>query len=307
MKKKILSFLLVLSLLVTLIVPFTVTTASADGTAIANQSELAGMSATGNYYLANDITISSSWNYSSAAFTGTLDGKGHTITFADSTAVTGGLFQALGRWDAGATIKNLNIVYGSVTWTSSRFNTNHWAYSRCIGGVAGSVYSNNGLVTIQNVTVIANISKSDDFNGFAIGGILGEVRQGTVNITNCAFNGSINGTNTNAKSGFGGIVGHIYDGKSLTISKCVNNGSVTGSVNVGGILGGSIGAGGTALTISQCVNRGNITCSSNAYAGGIVGYVKQNGSAVTIQNNINYGNVTDNASSATPSTLVACE
>ena len=60
MKKRI-SLFLVFAMLITLIVPFTITTVSADTpTEITTKEELAAMSPSGNYVLANDVTYSSS-------------------------------------------------------------------------------------------------------------------------------------------------------------------------------------------------------------------------------------------------------
>ena len=63
MKKRI-SLILVFAMLLTLIVPFAIETVSADATAISSQADLAAMSSSGSYYLANDITISGTWDYS---------------------------------------------------------------------------------------------------------------------------------------------------------------------------------------------------------------------------------------------------
>ena len=321
--KRLLSLLLAFAMLITLLVPLTVTTVSADApTLITNQTGLAGISASGNYKLANDITISGTWTGISG-FTGTLDGDGHTITIADGATVNGGLFKLLNN---GATVKDLNIMQaGSATWNLASGISGSGAV--CLGTVAAclaasSDFNNTAVtqnvsnkITIQNVTAHANIvlNSGSDAN-VSVGGIIGESGIITT-IENCVFSGSImdnvnrSGTDMSTyQSGHGGIVGQtIRTGGPVTINQCINNADVKGYANAGGILGHSRSWGGGAtalksLVITKCVNYGTITCSQTttasnkrATAGGIVGYgmVKsQDSSTGTIMNNINYGDVT---------------
>lgn len=278
-----------------------------DGTAITNQSELAAMTSNGNYYLANNITISETWDYSTV-FTGTLDGMGHTIMFAAGTTIGAGLFKYV---SLGATIKNLNIISNTANdkWGSTRKSGDgYYQNSQAVAGLTASIFGREGNktpITIQNVTVTANISSGADFNGLAMGGIVGEIRMARVNITNCAFNGSIisTGTHSNEGSGFGGIIGKLHGATyGITISRCVNNGTISGYQNVGGILGNSHNSGkNDFVSIQKCINTGDITSTNNVYAGGIVGVIKQNSNGVVdILNNINYGSVTANTEGATP-------
>lgn len=321
MKKRI-SLFLVFAMLVTLLVPLTVTTVSADDpTLITDQAGLAAMSASGNYKLANDVTISGTWNGING-FTGTLDGDGHTITVANGATINGGLFTLLNN---GATVKNLNITQaGDATYTLAK-PTGSGAY--CFGMVAAclaassdfnttSVTTNpSNIITIQNVTATANIVfNSGSDTCVAVGGIAGET--GIIStFENCVFSGTITdnvnrgGRDMNTyQSGYGGIIGQaIRTGGPVAITQCINNANVTGYANEGGILGHSRSWGGgatalKALVITKCVNNGTITCSQTttgsdkrAAAGGIVGYAmvkSQDSSFATITSNINYGDVT---------------
>ncbi|MBO4309105.1 MAG: hypothetical protein J5885_04675 [Clostridia bacterium] len=332
MKKRI-SLLLIFALSVTLLIPLGVVTVSADEpTLITDQAGLAAMTADGSYKLANDVTISGEWE-NTVLFKGTLDGDGHTITFADGATVKGGLFRTLNQ---GATIKNLNIEAGdTVTWQPIADAAG--SGSPCVGGVAASVEAGNvggtnkwgdtafvsdpeNVVTIQNITVTANIAISGtvarpgkDEDKVAGGGIIGDL--GIISlIKNCTFNGSISDEprgkvdmNT-YESGYSGIVGvAIRNGGPIVIMGCVNNANITGYGQAGGILGYSKGWGGgetslMALVIQKCVNNGTITClqtelgttgnPKRAAAGGIVGYAYvKNGATADFLHNINYGNV----------------
>ena len=290
---------------------------------IYDQSDLAAMSATGSYTLANNITISGTWNYTTV-FTGTFNGAGYTITFANGATIIGGLFQQL---SSKATVKNLNIVQaGTATYTPiAPDGSGAW----CVGVLVASIEvpddCNNvdktanadNIVTIRNVTVTANVTSittKDNNKGYAVGGIAGEIGMIT-SIWDCTFNGSISDQNRsyvtmNAyESGYAGIVGvAIRNGGPLRIVNCTNNGSITGYGQEAGILGYSRAWGGgatglNALVIEDCVNNGAITClqtelgtagnNKRATAGGIAGYIYAGTEKTAIiQNNVNYGNVT---------------
>lgn len=327
--KKILSVFLILALSLALLIPLGITTVSADTpTEITDQAGLAAMTADGNYKLANDITISGEWE-NTVLFKGTLDGDGHTVTFAAGAVVKGGLFKTLNQ---GATIKNLNIVAGdNVTWMPVKDAPG--SGSPCVGGLAASVEAGNvggtnkwgdtafvsdpeNAVTIQNITVTANIAISGSTGGddkVAGGGIIGDL--GIISLVkNCTFNGSISDQSRSKldmnayESGYGGIIGvAIRNGGPIAVMGCVNNGSISGYGQVGGILGYSRGWGGgetslLSLIIQKCVNNGAVNClqtdlgtSGNlkrASAGGIAGfaYVK-NGATADFLHNINNGDV----------------
>ena len=82
-------------------------------------------------------------------------------------------------------------------------------------------------------------------------------------------------TDVSCSKGFGGIVGFLCGGS--TVSYCTNNVNMTSLANnkCGGIA--MITQGGSAVTIDHCVNNGTMTTgSSNSEYGGIVGYVALN-------------------------------
>ena len=145
--------------------------------------------------LAADITVTTMVG----VFYGTFDGNGHTITFncgsAESpfTDMYCGLFNNIN----GATIKNLHVE-GNI------YSNNHYA-----GGLAGRVF---GQCTITNCRVSTNITgvwRSGKFT-HNNGGIIGLVwLDSDVNITDCLFDGQLNGTDPGI-AGCKGFVGSLY-------------------------------------------------------------------------------------------------
>ena len=293
MKKRV-SLILVVTMLFTLFVPFTVT--ADTPTLITDQAGILAMSATGNYKLANDITISGDWS-NDTFFKGTFDGDGHTITYAAGSTIHGGLFKQL---QEGATVKNLFIVEGgTVQWTTAAGISGNG--TACFGGLTGSIQGSSygtdsfiqntaNKVTIQNVHVNVNLYTNANTTGsaqVAIGGIVGDL--GLIcRIEDCSFDGSItdstnrSGADMGRKmSGYGGMVGvAVRSCGTIEIIKCVNNGDITGYGNQGGMLGYSRAWGGgstgpTRIIIEQCINNGAIECKESATSssvGGIIGY-----------------------------------
>ena len=130
-----------------------------------------------------------------ATFSGTFDGGGHTLTF-NYTAT--GNNAAPFAYITGATIKNLRVA-GTIT-TSKKF-------------AAGIVaISNGGTITNCQSSVTINSSTSGDGTH---GGLVADSYTGTLNITNCLFDGKLLGTTTTS---CGGIVGWHNSNSTLNIS-----------------------------------------------------------------------------------------
>ena len=256
MKKRI-SLILVFAILVSLIVPFTIPTVSAAASAITDQTGLAGMSTSGSYYLANDITISGTWTGPSL-FAGEFDGRGHTITFANGATINGGLFKSL---YIKAYVHDFYVVQaGSATWNYNPGDTGSCtgnlggvaAYATANANYGNASYTNNAAnkIRFENIVVTADISVSSKLSSgqeaAGIGGIVGEMNTYT-EITHCVFNGSITDTYDHSKtcdhgdatelSSYGGIAGIAFRSGTLIITECINNGNITGKGNQGGILG----------------------------------------------------------------------
>ncbi len=275
----------------------------------------------GSYELANDITLSGEWTpigagtrsgsgytTDSTPFTGTFNGKGHTISGLTITSLPTGknADYALGLFGivSGGTVKNLNLSNVNINVSGSDL----------AGGAVGMV-ANEG--TVDNVSVSGTVTANE-----ASGGIVGRMlASGT--ISNCTNNATVSGTSKNV----GGIVGAAYytaTGKEMNISDCTNNGTITGTgVAVGGIAGlsaanvkdcvnnGSVTGSSTSIggivgdqyhygTIEGCVNTSTIKNTSNGYGtGGIIGWVRYPGNStaypltekIIVKNNTNYGKI----------------
>lgn len=104
----------------------------------------------------------------------------------------------------------------------------------------------------ENPILIENCKNTAAISGYkAVGGILG---QGTntngITIYSCANTGTIAGANTQ----IGGIAGSIT--ATATIESCYNTGDVNGFSNVAGIVGS--GSSGTSLQVKNCYTTGQI-------------------------------------------------
>ena len=128
---------------------------------------------------------------------GIFDGQGHTITINLSTTTQYvGLFCDI----IDAAIKNLHVA-GSIN-TTNRF----------VGGMVGRVYS--GTSTIQNCWSSVNVTTTYSGDGVQ-GGMIGCVN-GTLNISDCLYDGALNGSSAYT---WGGFVGWLYG--TTNISNCL--------------------------------------------------------------------------------------
>lgn len=230
------------------------------------------------------------------AFTGTFDGKKHTvrngqITVGDKSSA--GLFGALGK---GGVLKNISVESFTVTGKMNvgglvGFAGNGSTIDACSSAADVSGLQNvGGLAGRQEMATIKNSSASGKVTGSSIatGGFLGLsggsgwASGGT--ISRCRATGAVTGAQV-----VGGFVGSVQGG---TISHCSASGTVTGKRTVGGFAGGSddtvtscfaTGAvknegpvsggfvGSSSGTISECYSTGNV--SGNADTGGLAGKI----------------------------------
>lgn len=186
-----------------------VETAWADASVITTAEGFAAMDANGSYELGKDITITTPY---SSAFSGTFDGKGHTVTL-DGT--TNGVFVSTA---ASATIQNLAVkgtvsggekIAGVVgmnagTIQNCKNAADITSNSRYVGGIAGQ---NNG--TIQSCYNIGRITSSRT-RPVKLGGITGSVETAAI-VKNCYNVGNISVVST---SNFAAIAGWIDGGNA---------------------------------------------------------------------------------------------
>ena len=140
--------------------------------------------------LTDDITFTGNFtaigSLTKKNYSGTFDGKGHTVTVNQSGSADVALFGQIGA----CTIKNLKVK-GTINTTQ-----------QYAAGIAMQK-PYNIYATIENCVSDVVINSSVTGEG-KHGGIIGYVQQGTLNIKNCAVTGAINGASTNA---CGGIIG----------------------------------------------------------------------------------------------------
>lgn len=191
----------------------------------ADWNTLASNVANGNTYsntyfkLTADITVTT---MVTATFSGTFDGGGHTLTF-NYTATENNA--APFAYITGATIKNLRVA-GTIN-TSKKF-------------AAGIVAISNGG-TITNCRSSVTIASSTSGDG-THGGLVADSYQGTLNITNCLFDGKLLGENTES---CGGIVGWHKQGTLNITNTLFAPAEVT-------VQGGAIFARNGATSLTNC-------------------------------------------------------
>ena len=203
-----------------------------------------------------------------AAFAGTFDGQGNTIS--NMTLTAGQSYAGLFGVNAG-TVKNFTITgdLGSYSVTT---------------GLGIAVGLNKSDATVTRVINKANLAASNA-SSIPVGGVVG-LNEGS--ISQCGNEG-----NLSAQKQLGGIAGENHG----SISECYNAGDITGTNhskdNLGGIVGQAGGkneteSGATTIesSITYCYNTGligNGGASGGRYFGGIAG-AAYNGSGETITN-----------------------
>ena len=197
-------------------------------------SDAAGLAAMGNdlageYELTADIELSGEWapiGNSDAPFTGTFDGKGHTIKGLTYTTNGNwiGLFGA-----ATGTIKNVRIVDANIYGNEhvgiavgrvfgggvvdNVFTAGYVSGRDHTGGIAGDAGDTEQEATVSNCLSAAYVYSRE----YQAGGIVGWSK-GTVTISNNIFIGE---AYVGAYGGCGGIVGFVEDG-TTTVKNNVN-------------------------------------------------------------------------------------
>ncbi|TAJ43446.1 hypothetical protein CUJ86_10645, partial [Methanofollis fontis] len=197
-----------------------------------------------HFIVTNDISLSEgsptetigNGSSSDYYFTGTFDGRGHTIsefTIDKSGFNSIGLFGYLG---SGAEITNLSVATGT-------------------GGVQGK--ANVGILAGASEGSMINCSATGSVSGSeAVGGLVG-VTDGT--ITYCYAT-----CTATAENGAGGLVGGMAVGGSITNSYATGT-ATAGTYYAGGLV--SLMEGGT---VTNSYATGNATAGA-CYAGGLVG------------------------------------
>ena len=221
-------------------------------------------------------------------YQGTFDGNGKTISnlyinaISENTGIIGcaGFF----GYATDGSIKNITFDNAKVKSTGD-FNTGILAGNaescmieniktlvNCsvegngnVGGIVGEAEGNN-IGNCENHAMVKGTG--------TVGGIVGDAEGN--NIGNCENHAMVKGTEN-----VGGIAGG-YDGPDKSITSCANYGAVTGTNDhVGGMVGGF-----SSGTIQNSANYGNITGTYNV--GNLIGYAQ----ICNLNNVLGTGNVT---------------
>lgn len=177
-----------------------------------------------------------------AMFNGELDGgnmkfQNIAYTVTGKTDTYKGLFGIVGSQGV---IRNVILAD----------NSSISAYSHT-GGIAGALFGK--VIDSKNY---AKVSTTGTTN---CGGIAGIAMPGA-SVESCGNYGTVTAKTTIA----GGIVGGTPANAFITIDKCANEGTVSGTSKIGGI------AGSASADVTHCDNNGTVTATTN-YAGGLVG------------------------------------
>lgn len=266
------------------------------GEPVSSQEEFLAMKADGNYYLANDISLSSGY---ASQFFGTLNGNGHAVTTNTP------MFDNLS-----GTVKNLTIQ-GNISTSDGKIGALARDGSRltCINvknradiSVTGKYYA-GGLVGYATVwaTFIDCENYANINSAYHAAGIVCRTT-GELTLSNCKNHGSITAAPPTTSYYAGGMV--AKSSGSVMMQNCYNSGAVTTSAKYIGGLGGYLDASNVMKTVISCENSGIITCSDKntqelSCMGGIVGYMKGGKSYCAYSYCKNSGDIISNAGGKT--------
>ncbi|MBQ8454038.1 MAG: hypothetical protein IJ537_01665 [Bacteroidaceae bacterium] len=199
------------------------TDANAVLTADIDMSELDSWTAIGDWGLVSGT--------SSASYKGHFDGQGHTIKNFNFD-VAHNYYGIFGVVSTGALIENFTVE-GNITVSGN------------IGYAAGVVaYARDKTPTIRNVHSKVNISSTSTAGTPRMGGVVGGCpgQNSKVIIDRCTYSGTLN---ANDKGGnYGGIIGYILNNTNVSadITNCLFDGKLQGTINSNGAqYGGIIG------------------------------------------------------------------
>ncbi len=221
------------------------------GTA-AELAALGGKTVEGNITLTHDIDLSDTAMTPITSLKGCFNGDGHTIS---GLTLTGGKGTFSSRVNTGL-IGELNGSVINVKMTGVNI-TGIDQYNN-VGALAGKI-ADNSTSTIDNCTVSGTITGAAG-NGNTLAGALVGMMSGsndaptTLTIHNCVANVALKGASSTY---VGGLLGSAQYYSNVTITKCAQLGSLSGSGNSGGMIG-YINSASTALTLSDSYLGGKV-------------------------------------------------
>jgi len=266
-------------------------------------------------------------------FSGTLDGKGYSITGLyicrrgrreDQTAL---IFDG----GSGCVIHHLHLVnceiHGSEVVAGIVADLGDWVTKPdihdctssgiligegCIGGLIGWCWGIGADISdcssSCNIEIIAKVCWQWN-EPWMVGGLIGSASGNLCQIVRCFATGNIlddKSTNLIPADDFGGLIG-FASGSGQLISQCYATGNVTSACEeIGGLIG-SISGAGDVTTVQDCYARGNVNGSGydDGSAGGLIGYIfAGNLSTQTISNCYSTGQVSPGINQVTGGGLI---
>jgi len=321
MKKRIVSLLLTLAMLIT---GLCVTATAAETREINGESfvivkteaELAAaLQAGANVMLANDIALTSA-NFPQGEAIGIspsiiIDGGGYTLTYSQERTTSLLCFNA-GTVALNGTINLRNINFGTmddpirIKGADGLFqyqkdfgcelifeNVNFYVKRTAVNANSGAIFAKLGtLAYFRDCTL--DVEMTNVTGGSLHGGWFGEIMaNGRVEMDNCTTTGNIV-----ARGGAAGFVAQNTVG-AIEFRHCKNLANVTAPLYVAGFVA-NMGTGCVSTYASDCINYGNITSTGSGYeaiAGGIYGRVSNRHTIATWRLHVvyrcsNYGKIT---------------
>mgnify|MGYP004492579851 CR=1 FL=1 len=308
MKKKLLSILLALSLLLTLLPTValaadgawdgSIATAFAGGTGtesdpyqIADGAQLAYLASEVNkgqpyenacFVLTADIDLGNhDWtpignSFSDALFGGTdysvfagnLDGKGHTVSNISIGTESAPLESDVFGLFGMTGGKLSNLNLNGVTIYGTAKNVSGYVIGLA-GALSGSASGPVENCHVANLSLTVSTPDSGRAAAYWIGGLVGALDSRYID--ECSVSGKI--TETSGKGSIGGLIGELGRAAKITYSHAdvaLNvKSDYYGGANVGGLIGKGNGEKDPETVISNCYTTGNVT--GGAYSGGFAG------------------------------------
>ena len=245
-------------------------------------------------------------NGAEGAFTGSLDGRRHTIRNLEleltdnkyvglfgylegsvsnlkmaNVKIIGGRYTGAvaGNIGLGGSVTDCSVLSGSISATDSTIDI-------YVGGITG--LCEGTIDRCSNAAAIYGCAYGYTYSSTYTGGLAGRAAE-MLQLSGCVNSGTVDGqgytgglvgrcdkkvllrdcSNAGTVSGYntGGLIGYTAD--TTLLQNCSNSGRITNSSGEG--VAGLIGYGYGNISAEQCANTGNVTAGDN-HAGGIIGF-----------------------------------
>lgn len=262
---------------------YTYTFKSANYAKVTGSIDLSGVTETGSQTVAIPLTVKTAWGGGDdISEPAQVDG----VYQISSGSELAWLAQEVNRsysGDFSATLTR-DIDLGDEAWTPIG-KSSSYCYSWTFDGqgytVSGlkvdSTAGDQGLfgyvkdAVIRDLTVEGSVKGGGSGTSSGVGGLIGTLdgSNGTVVIENC-----VNKTAVSGSTNVGGIVGFVKGSGAKIIRSCANLGTIQAGASAGGIVGNFY----YKCAVEDCYNRGDVSASQNA--GGVAGLLNDSGASI---------------------------